>query len=160
MISIHTTGGSIDKFYSPHVSTFVVGEPRIDALIHEADPAWEYRILPTCAKDSLELTDDDRAALRAAVAADSAERIVITHGTDTMACTAEALRGIQGKTIVLTGALRPAVCMDSDARFNTGFACCAVQLLPPGVYIAMNGRVFPAGQVRKDMDTMRFVAEG
>ena len=93
---------------------------------------------------------------RDAVAAADSTRIVVTHGTDTMVDTARELRGMPGKTIVLTGALQPARFADSDAAFNLGLAIGAVQVLQPGVYIAANGQVFPAYSVRKNVALNRF----
>ena len=84
--------------------------------------------------------------------------VVITHGTDTMSITAEALKDIKGKTIVLTGAMAPARFRETDAVFNIGCATGAVQAMPPGVYIAMNGQIFPAGKVRKNLEARCFEA--
>jgi L-asparaginase len=84
--------------------------------------------------------------------------VLITHGTDTMVETAAELRGLEGKTIVLTGALNPARFRDSDAIFNIGCAVGAVQCLPPGVYIAMNGRVWNPEHVRKNRNRNVFEA--
>ena len=86
--------------------------------------------------------------------------IVITHGTDTMVETAKVLATIPGKTIVLTGALNPARFQNSDAVFNIGCAIGAVQSLPEGVYIAMNGRIWDPRKVRKNVDANRFEAAG
>ena len=107
-------------------------------------------------KDSLELTDEDRSALRAFIASDDAERYVISHGTDTMVETAVALADVPGKRMVLTGALSPARFKTTDAVFNVGMAVAAVQIVEPGVYIAMSGQVFPADKVRKNRDENRF----
>jgi L-asparaginase len=85
------------------------------------------------------------------------QRVVITHGTDTMTESASVLAAIKDKTIVLTGALAPARFAESDASFNLGMAFAAAQCLPSGVYIAMNGQVFTAGHVRKDRNNGRFV---
>ncbi|WP_375399832.1 asparaginase domain-containing protein [uncultured Amnibacterium sp.] len=104
------------------------------------------------AKDSLDLDDDDRAAIRSAVEGEAEARTLITHGTDTMVTTAEALRGIGGKVVVLTGAMQPASIRDSDAAFNLGLAVGAARLAAPGVYLAMSGRLFPAETVQKDRD--------
>jgi L-asparaginase len=109
-------------------------------------------------KDSLDLTDADRAAIVAAVKAADTDRIVITHGTDSMTVTAAGLDGIAGKTIVLVGALAPARFAESDATFNLGMAFATAQIAPPGVYITMNGSVFRAGEVRKDREQGAFVA--
>ena len=83
---------------------------------------------------------------------------LITHGTDSMSLTAESLTGLSNKTIVLTGALAPARFRVTDAVFNLGLALGAVQSLPPGVYLAMNGTIFPAGKVRKNREAGRFEA--
>jgi L-asparaginase len=107
-------------------------------------------------KDSLDLTDDDRALIRDRVAAEPADRILITHGTDTMIETARLLSGIGGKTIVLTGSMQPARLRVSDAAFNVGAAVVAVQTLPPGVYLVMNGCIFDPATARKNRDRHRF----
>jgi L-asparaginase len=107
-------------------------------------------------KDSLDMTDEDRRLIRAAVVRDPAEQVLITHGTDSMTATAAALQDIAGKVIVLTGALNPARFRGSDAIFNIGGAVAAVQSQPPGVYIFMNGRVFDGLKVRKNRDKNRF----
>ncbi len=84
------------------------------------------------------------------------ERVVITHGTDTMIDTAKVLKNISGKTIVMTGSMYPAQFRDSDAVFNKGCAVTAVQILRPGVYIVMNGRIFKPPHVRKNLELNRF----
>ncbi len=114
-------------------------------------PAFEYEISSVLQKDSLEMTDEDRQAIRQAVEAGPDERVVITHGTDTMVETALFLRGIPHKSIVFTGAMEPARSRYTNAIFNVGCAIAAVQTLPPGVYIAMNGRVYPAERVKKKL---------
>jgi L-asparaginase len=82
--------------------------------------------------------------------------VLVTHGTDSMVATAKVLASIEGKTIVLTGALNPARFRGSDAEFNIGTAVGAVQSLPPGVYIAMNGRIWDPARVRKNVEANRF----
>ena len=104
------------------------------------------------------MTDEDRAVIRDAVTGAVEQHIVITHGTDTMVNTAAELTEIEGKTIVFTGALAPAIFRDSDALFNLGGAVAAAQCAAPGVYITMNGRVFEYDKVRKDVANNRFVA--
>jgi len=105
----------------------------------------------------LELNADDRAQIRAAIEGASEDKIVITHGTDTMTDTAEALEGID-KTIVLTGSLAPARFAQSDATFNVGMAFASVQRLEPGIYIVMNGQVFDGDNVKKDRSQNRFLS--
>jgi L-asparaginase len=151
-----TTGGTIDKVYFDALSQFEVGDSPIRQMLTEGLVAFEYDVVPLLQKDSLEMTDDDRMVLRDYLAQDDADRYVVTHGTDTMPQTAEALVELHGKTIVMTGALTPARFRTTDAVFNVGMAVAAVQTCGPGVYIAMNGRVFPAGAVRKNRDENRF----
>jgi len=109
-------------------------------------------------KDSLEMTDADREAIRQAVTASPENEIVITHGTDTMVDTARVLHTIPNKTIVLTSALSPALFKNSDAMFNIGAALTAAQTKLAGVYIAMNGVIFDYDKVRKDVENNRFMA--
>lgn len=158
-LHIFTTGGTIDKVYFDALSEFQIGEPAMDAILREANVGIDYDLTSLMKKDSLDLTDADREAITAAVRASDARHILITHGTDTMAKTADGLRQIDGKTIVLTGAMQPARLRSTDAIFNVGFAVAAARLCSPGVYIAMNGEVFEAGQVRKDRSAGRFVVD-
>lgn len=156
MIQIFTTGGTIDKVYFDANSAFEIGDTLLPELLTESNIHDGYAISGLLRKDSLEMTDADREAIREAVVAADATQILITHGTDTMAETARALATITDKTIVLLGAMQPARMRRSDAVFNVGFAWAAVQLLPAGVYIAMNGEVFEAGAVRKNLKAQRF----
>lgn len=151
-----TTGGTIDKIYFDELSQFEVGESQIRHVLTEAMIAFDYDIIPLLQKDSLEMTGEDRSKLRDFIDNDDSQRFVVTHGTDTMAETAEALAGLAGKTIVLTGALSPARFRSTDAVFNVGMAVAAAQLADPGVYIAMSGQVFAAGEVRKNRGANRF----
>ncbi|MBT8086076.1 MAG: asparaginase [Woeseia sp.] len=151
-----TTGGTIDKIYFDAMSRFEVGETLIDHILQEGLVTFDYDVKPLFRKDSLEMTDADRRQVCEFIEQDDATRYVITHGTDTMPETALALAGIKDKAIVLTGALTPARFRTTDATFNIGMAVAAVQLVQPGVYIAMSGQVFPAGQVRKNRDENRF----
>ncbi len=151
-----TTGGTIDKIYFDALSQFEVGESQVEHILKEALVQFDYEIVPLLQKDSLEMTDADRAELRAYIEKDDANMYVITHGTDTMVETAEALQGLGDRTIVLTGALTPARFRTTDAIFNVGMAVAAVQVSPPGVYIAMSGQVFAAGEVRKNRAENRF----
>jgi L-asparaginase len=151
-----TTGGTIDKVYFDALSQFEVGDSPIKQVLTDGLVDIEYDIVPLLQKDSLEMTDADRQHLHEFVAGDDAERYVITHGTDTMPETAEVLADISAKTIILTGALTPARFRSTDAVFNIGMAVAAAQVCAPGVYIAMNGQVFPAGEVRKNRAENRF----
>jgi L-asparaginase len=157
-IKIFATGGTIDKVYFDAMSTYQVGPPNIAAVFEELKLGFNYTIESLMKKDSLDLTDDDRTIIYEAVKTDSADKILITHGTDTMVATARKLAEIQAKTMVLTGALKPALFKTTDAVFNLGCAVTAVQTLPPGVYIAMNGCVFRHDQVRKNIEEGIFEA--
>ncbi|WP_341580789.1 asparaginase domain-containing protein [Marinobacter metalliresistant] len=156
MIQIFTTGGTIDKVYFDANSEFEVGHSLLPEVLSESNIHGGYRLRELMRKDSLEMNDEDRRQVLAAVSECDCDRIVITHGTDTMADTAAVLSSLKDKTIVLTGAMQPARMRRTDAVFNVGFAWAAVQLLPPGVYIAMNGEVFEAGAVRKNLQAQRF----
>jgi L-asparaginase len=102
------------------------------------------------------MTDADRQFIRQQIEVDPNPRIVVTHGTDTVIQTARALDGIPGKTIVLTGSMQPARFRNTDAVFNIGAAMGAVQALPPGVYVVMNGRIFDPKRLRKNAAQQRF----
>jgi L-asparaginase len=158
-IQVFTTGGTIDKVYFDRLSEFQVGDPQVQEVLRPIHPAFEFGVEALMRKDSLELDDADRAAIRTRIEGCAANRVLITHGTDTMRETARALAGIAGKTIVLTGALAPARFKESDAVFNLGFAFACAQLLPPGVHIAMNGSVFDPFRVRKNRDLNVFEAD-
>ncbi len=155
-LEIFTTGGTIDKVYFDAKSSFEVGEPQIESVLHEANLVIDYKVTSLLRKDSLELTDEDRALIRMAVLDSPADRIVITHGTDTMINTALALEAIPGKTIVLTGAMQPARFRLTDAVFNIASAMMAAQTLSEGVYIAMNGRIFNPHWTRKNVELNQF----
>jgi L-asparaginase len=155
-ISIIAVGGTIDKIYFDAKSEYEVGPPNIEKVLSELNLSISYSVNSLMRKDSLDLSDEDRALIAETVANDPCDRILITHGTDTMVETAKALITIAQKTIVLTGALEPALFKTSDAVFNIGCALGAVQSLTPGVYIAMNGKIFPADKVRKNLKKNRF----
>lgn len=151
-----TTGGTIDKIYFDALSQFEVGDSQIKQILTEGMVEFDYDIVPLLQKDSLEMTEGDRGKLCDYIANDDGRYFVVTHGTDTMSETASALEGLTGKTIVLTGALSPARFRTTDAVFNIGMAVAAAQTATPGVYIAMSGQVFHAGEVRKNRAENRF----
>jgi L-asparaginase len=155
---IVTTGGTIDKVYFDVKSDYQVGEPQIGRILKELGVAFRFNVIPILRKDSLHIDAADRELMRATIAAQAAKHVLVTHGTDTMVDTAKVLAQVPGKTIVLTGALNPAGFRGSDAEFNIGTAVGAVQSLPPGVYIAMNGRVWDPARVRKNVAANRFEA--
>lgn len=155
-IAIFTTGGTIDKVYFDAKGGYEVGAPVVRQVLEHARADERIPVTELLRKDSLEMTAADRAAIRAALAAAPQQRLIVTHGTDTMVETARTLLDLAGKVIVLTGALQPGRFSDSDAPFNLGMALAAVQLLPPGAYIVANGRVFDARRVRKNLAANRF----
>ncbi len=155
-IIILATGGTFDKVYYDALSDYRIGDPQAARILRQAGADRDYRVETLIQKDSLDLNDDDRRRLRQWIEIAENKRFVITHGTDTMVETATALGRPDGKTIVLTGAMQPARFRETDADFNLGFALGAARLLPPGVYIAMQGRVFEPGKVVKDREAGRF----
>ncbi len=155
-IQIFTTGGTIDKVYFDARSNYEVGEPQIVEILKMVNTAVDYRCETLFRKDSLDLTDADRAFIAERVRQTPCRHVLITHGTDTMVHTAQGLRDIPDKTIVLVGSLTPARFKHTDAEFNIGFALGAVQALPPGVYLAMNGCIFDPEHVRKNREQNRF----
>lgn len=157
-IQIFTTGGTIDKVYFDARSDFEVGEPQIVEILKAANVTVAYQVETLFRKDSLDLTDADRAVIAERVRQTPARQVLITHGTDTMVQTAQALQGLSDKTVVLVGSLSPARFKMSDAEFNIGFALAAVQALPAGVYIAMNGSIFNPENVRKNRARNQFEA--
>lgn len=158
-IIVIATGGTIDKEYLLS-GDLAVGEPAATRIVHTMVPSVTVRVVGALAIDSRDMTDADRDVLAREIAGAEACAVVVTHGTDTMADTAEYLtaRVPDASTVVLTGALRPETVAGSDAHVNLGFALAAAQLAGPGVYVAMGARLFPAGSVRKDLATGAFVA--
>jgi L-asparaginase len=157
-IVIVTTGGTIDKAYFDALSQYQIGEPVVKKVLDGANVTHPYRIVELLRKDSLELTDEDRALIAATIAGAPESLVVVTHGTDTMTDTAAALAPVEGKTIVLCGALAPARFAESDAAFNLGMAFATCQSARPGVWITMSGSVFDGLKVRKDREAGKFVA--
>ncbi len=155
-LTIVTTGGTIDKIYFDDKSTFQIGAPQIGEILEALGVAFSFEVVSVLRKDSLHLDEGDRALVRATIERQPHRHVLVTHGTDTMVETAQALNGIADKVIVLTGALNPALFKGSDAVFNIGCAVGAVQTLPDGVYIAMNGRVWDPSRVRKNREANRF----
>lgn len=156
VIKIFTTGGTIDKTYFDKNSDYHVGEPQAGGILEKSNVVFDYAVQSIFRKDSLDLVDEDRQKIKETIAQDSAQHIIVTHGTDTMVQTAKELEGIPNKTIVLTGSMSPAPFRDSDAVFNIGCAVMAVQLLAPGVYIVINGKVFDPKHARKNVELKRF----
>ncbi|MHC1713380.1 MAG: asparaginase domain-containing protein [Solidesulfovibrio sp.] len=155
-LAVFSMGGTIDKVYFDDLSDYTVGAPQVASILAQANVDIDYEVIEIARKDSLYVTDEERHILRNRILADPRRLVLVTHGTDTMTDTAKVLVDIPEKVIVMTGAMNPARFAVSDAIFNVGCAVGAVQTLAPGVYIAMSGRVFPAGAVRKNRERGRF----
>lgn len=155
-IHVFCVGGTIDKIYFDAKSQYEVGAPAIANMLNQIAVNLDIQVTSLMAKDSLDMNDDDRSVIAQAVGNCDAQKIIITHGTDTMPDTARSLGDLTEKTVVLTGALAPAIFKDSDALFNVGGALAAVQALSSGVYIVMNGELFDAMNVRKDVENNCF----
>lgn len=152
------TGGTIDKDY-PRITggyAFEITEPAVKRILEKIKPGFEYEILSLMRKDSQDISMADREKILDACRRAACDRIIVTHGTDTMIETARTLSAITDKTIILTGAMRPERFTDSDAAFNIGVAIGAANTLQPGVYIAMHGRVFSYDRAQRDIATGRF----
>jgi len=151
---LFVTGGTFDKEYDEIHGTLEFRDTHLPEMLAMARSRLDVRVRTLMMVDSLDMTDADR-ELVASNCQDAPEpNIVITHGTDTMVDTARALAGtVSGKTIVLTGAMIPIAFGSSDGLFNLGGALSVVQVLPVGVYVAMNGRVFDWDNVAKNRDT-------
>lgn len=155
-IHILTTGGTFDKIYHDALSEFTIGEPMAAEILTEAGVNLSYSVESLLKKDSLEFTDADRELLREQVNNSSHQHILIIHGTDTMALSAQQLDPTSRKTVLFTGAMQPARMRKSDAPFNLGFAIGALQCLDSGIYIAMNGQIFNTNNVQKNRQLGRF----
>jgi L-asparaginase len=162
VIRIFVTGGTFDKEYNELSGTLFFKDTHLPEMLRLGRSRVEVSIHTLMMMDSLDLTDADRAVIVDACLEAGEPRIVITHGTDTMVQTARALAAAfpsrNGKTIVLTGAMVPYAFGSSDGLFNLGSALSFVQVLAPGVYLAMNGRAFEWNQVTKNRETGVFEA--
>ena len=154
-IRIFVTGGTFDKEYDEIQGRLYFRDTHIAEMLDLGRCRVEVEIRTLMMIDSLEMTDADRDIIIGQCRGVPESRIVITHGTDTMVQTAQAIEeaAIAGKTVVLTGAMIPYKFGSSDGLFNLGSALALAQSLPPGVYVAMNGRCFAASNVRKNRDT-------
>jgi L-asparaginase len=154
MIRIFVTGGTFDKTYDEIRGHLSFADTHLPEMLRLGRSRVDVSIRTLMMIDSLDMTDTDRELIVRNCAQCPESQIVITHGTDTMVDTAAALaRGVTGKTIVLTGAMIPYAFGSSDGLFNLGSALSCVQLLPPAVYIAMNGQHFAWNAVRKNRET-------
>jgi len=150
-IRILVTGGTFDKEYKELDGTLFFNDTHLPEMLRLGRCRVEVEVRTLMMVDSLELTDSDRQIIRENCIKCASDRIVITHGTDTMEQTARFLgESIRGKTVVLTGAMVPYTFGSSDGLFNLGAALAFAQALPPGVYVSMNGRCFTWDNVRKN----------
>jgi len=150
-LRIIATGGTFDKHYDELTGTLGFADSHLPAALARARMTVAVALEQLPLLDSLDMKDADRQRVLAACRASANDAIVIVHGTDTMRETAGVLgQAALGKTVVLTGAMIPYEIANSDALFNLGFACGVAQVLPPGVYVAMNGQVFAWDKVIKN----------
>jgi L-asparaginase len=156
-IRILVTGGTFDKEYNELTGSLAFKDTHLPEMLRLGRCRLDVSIRTLMMIDSLEMTDADRALIVEQCRQEAEGRILITHGTDTMVETAQALGAALaaggGKTIVLTGAMVPYAFGSSDGLFNLGSALSFVQVLPAGVYVSMNGRAFPWDRVRKNRET-------
>jgi L-asparaginase len=159
-ITFIQTGGTIDKDYPKLTKgyAFEISEPAVKRILAEVSPNFKFKVVSVLKKDSQEITNQDRRKILEVCRKFSSNKIVITHGTDTMIQTAKFLaKNIKNKTIVLTGSMRPEKFADSDASFNVGVAVGALNVLTSGVYVSMNGRLYQADAVKRNLKTGQFV---
>jgi len=158
LITILVTGGTISKSYDEISGELIFDEDSIKKMLSQSRVDGieiEYLFF----KDSLDLNDSDRELILKKVLQLQSDKIIITHGTDTMSKSAEKLSSIKNKTIILTGAMIPFAFKNSDALFNLGTAFGGISTLKQGVYIAMNGTIFSWDSVKKDKKMGRFVTK-
>ncbi len=161
MIRIVVTGGTFDKEYNELNGSLFFKETHVGEMLRLGRCRVEVEVQTLMMMDSLDMTDADRARIVETCCSAEEARIIVTHGTDTMVHTARTLAAearLASKTIVLTGAMVPYAFGSSDGLFNLGSALSFVQALPPGVYVAMNGRYFPWDAVEKDRAAGIFVS--
>ena len=153
------TGGTIDKDY-PHTTkgwAFEFGEPATNRMLEKLSPSFEYEILTSCQKDSLDITIDDRNNLAELIRNHKGNKFIITHGTDTMMETAAFLRErIKDKLIIITGSMRPERFSNSEAPINLGCAIATANLMEKGVFIAMHGIVKTNTEMKRNLETGKY----
>lgn len=158
-MQVFVTGGTFDKEYNELNGNLYFKETHLHEMLSLGRSKLDLSIESLMMKDSLDFVEEDRALIASACNKTDAERILITHGTDTMTVTALYLQKYcHNKTIVLTGAMIPYKFGSSDGLFNLGSALAFTQVLPKGVYIAMNGKYFEADKVRKNTEKGEFEA--
>lgn len=158
-IAFVCTGGTIDKDYPKRTGgyAFEISQPAVERILKKLNPVFDYEVIHLLKKDSQDITKDDRNKILECCLELENDKIIITHGTDTMIETAQHLSQIKDKIIVITGAMKPEKFSDSDASVNIGVAIGALIVLKSGVYIVMNGGLFPWDRVKRNPDTDKFV---
>lgn len=153
------TGGTIDKDY-PHTTkgwAFEFGEPATHRILEKLNPSFEYEVITSCQKDSLEITEEDRMNLANLIQNHEGNKFIITHGTDTMMETAAFLRErIKDKLIIITGAMLPERFSNSEAPINLGCAIATANLKEKGVFIAMHGVVKADSEIKRNLETGKY----
>ena len=149
-------GGTIDKVYFDALSDYQIGPPAATEILQRVKVNFDFNVRQMISKDSLEMTDADRQEILMAVQAYNGKHVLITHGTDTMVDTGQLLKQATGKTVVIMGAMQPAIIKLTDADFNLGVAVAAVQTLSEGVYLCMNGRIYNVDRVVKNRAEEQF----
>jgi len=156
-IKIFVTGGTFEKEYNPKTQSLILEDTHVPEILDHSRTSVDVSIEKLMLIDSLEMTDSDREDIVNKCKRAPEDKILITHGTDTMVQTAAYIaERIKDKTIILTGAMYPYKLVDSDASFNLGSALAFVQLLPHGIYIVMNGRYYNWNNCQKNHDKGRF----
>ena len=153
------TGGTIDKDYPKTKNgwAFEINEPAVKRILEKVNCSFNHSVISLLKKDSLEINDEDRSLILSNCKQAKENKIIITHGTDTMNITANYLKEIKNKTIIITGAMRPERFSNSDAAVNIGVAIGAIQSLSKGIYIAMNGLVIPHHKMVRKKETGQFI---
>ncbi len=156
-ITLLSCGGTIDKYQFVSDIDEQIGAPQILPILKQGNASIEFEHIELMRKDSINIKAEERSQIKKAVSKIDNNKIIITHGTDTLIDTAQELKSFDKKTIVLTGAMTPRLLENSDAIFNVGSAVMAVQTLSAGVYIVMHGKVFDPDKCKKDYDKYQFV---
>lgn len=152
------TGGTIDKDYPKQSKgyAFEITEPAVKQILIKINPSFEYEVISLLKKDSLDLTPKDKKKIFETCENADTDKIIITHGTDTLLETAKFLSVVKNKTIILTGAFKPEKFKDSDADFNIGTAVGGANVLGYGVFVAIKGRIYKFDKVKRNKKTSNF----
>lgn len=158
-ITFVTTWGTIDKDYASCAGNynFEIGEPAINRILEKVNPNFLYEVISILKKDSMDMDEKDRDLIFDVCKDIKNDKIIITHGTDTMVKTGERLSKIKDKVIILVGSSKPEKFKGSDASFNVGCAVGAVNCMKNWVYIAMNGRIYDWNNCQKESETGQFI---